>query len=596
MRPRHGRTSRTGRPRLAWVLATLLLLAGCAPSFGSDPTVRPGLEVRGGEGQLVRPVLPGPRAGANQADILRGFIAAGASSDGDFQTAREFLTPDAAKTWVPDGEVVVYSTSTPLSVTATADNAARLVSSVTATIDHQGRYTSAASATTRRMDVEFARISGQWRISRLPEDFGRWITTSDVPGNFRPYNLYYIATDRRALVPDRRWFARDHLATRLARAQLAVPPAYLRGAARNDIPVGSRLTADSVSVAEGVAQVNITGPVPTDQTQRENVWAQLVSTLTQDPSIQGIRIRVGDVSLELPNVSPPVRTVDDVGFPAAPSPPSAPSVVRRGAQLFVLPSTGVADQDPRPSGLADVQADFRALALSADGNEVAAVDPDGQGVSRYRGENRYAMGFFGTDVGHPTYDTRGYLWVGGIGIEERASSRLWFFDTRADPAAAEPVTAWPIEAGWLAKRRVVQAKPSLTGDRVAVLSTAVGGGDARIDIAGVQRGDAGIPNRLSEPMRLGTNLRNPTGLVWLSNLTLATLAQKAGSNEKRRPYVLSIDGEEQALTETPTATSITSAGGERDIVVTTSAGAVLGRAGQQWLSIGPGTDVAVPAR
>ncbi|WP_035948900.1 hypothetical protein, partial [Knoellia flava] len=69
-----------------------------------------------------------------------------------------------------------------------------------------------------------------------------------------------------------------------------------------------------------------------------------------------------------------------------------------------------------------------------------------------------------------------------------------------------------------------------------------------------------------------------------------------GAQEQRRPYVLSIDGEEQALGETPKGVSITSAGGERDILVTNSDGTVISRAGQQWISLGQGTDVLVPAR
>ncbi|KGN32353.1 hypothetical protein N802_18485 [Knoellia sinensis KCTC 19936] len=581
---------------VAAALTGLLVLAGCSPSFRTDQEVRQGLEVRGGDEQVVRAVFPPPGRGDSQDEILRGFVRAGAASDGDYETARQYLTPDAIKVWAPEGEVVIYSTSTPLTVNAKADNAAEISTAVEATIDTNGRYVSAAVGTRRAMTVEFARIGGEWRISNLPKEFGRWITTSDVGGLFRPYTVNYIASDRRALVPDRRWFARDHLPTRLARAQLQPPPAYLAGSVRNDIPPGSRLTADSVSVSDGVARVEITGRVPTDQTQRENVWAQLVATLLQDPTIQGVRIRIGDTSLELPGVELPVRTVADVGFPSLSPPNLGRPVIRRGANLFILPSTSIIDRDPRRSGHVDIQPNFRSLALSADGAELAAVDPDGQGLSRFRGTTRYEMAFFGTSVGHPAYDTRGYLWAGAIGLDDQSANRLWAFDVRSDPATSDPVTAKPIGAGWLDKRLVVEAKPSFDGDRVAILHTAVNGKDPRIDIAGVHRGRAGEPVRLSEPRRLAVNLTALAGLVWLSDLTLATLGQRSGSSEKRRPHIISVDGEEQALAEAPTATSITSTGGERDIVLTTSIGSVLSRAGQQWISLGTGTDVAVPAR
>ena len=584
--------------RLAVVLTVMAtLLAGCSGGVGASRSAEPGLEVRGGEVEPVRAFYPGPPENATQQQIVSGFVRAGASSDTNFETARSYLTPEAAKGWTPDtGEVVLYSTSTPLKVTLQAPNAAVLSGSVEATISPDGRYVSAAAGAARKVGFEFARIDGEWRISNLPKDFGRWITTSDLGNLFKPYTLHYIAADRRALVPDRRWFPRDHLATRLARAQLADPPAYLAGAVRNDIPRGARLTAESVTVRDGIAQVEITGQIPTNQVRRENIWAQLVATLLQDPSVQAVNLRVQDVTLELPNVDLPVRTTEQVGFPALTDPRQGRPVVRRGNTLYVLPSTSVVDKDPAKSGHHDVPSTFHALAMSADGTDLAAVDPDGQGLSRFHKVTRYDLPFFGTDVGHPAYDTRGFLWVGGKGIDEETNLRLWTFNTAGDPAKQQQPPAKPVVAKWLEGRTVIEAKPSPTGDRVAILHSAEDGSDLRLDLTGVIRAEGGEPRQLAAPMRLGTTLVGLKGLVWLSDLSLATLARRAGATEKLRPYVISVDGDEQALAETPTAVAVTSVGGERDILVTTSDNKVLSRAGQQWLSLGTGSDVAVPAR
>ncbi|MFC7486713.1 GerMN domain-containing protein [Knoellia pratensis] len=571
------------------------VLAGCS-SLGRAREAEPGLEVRGGDSEPVRAIYPPPVDGATQQQIVAGFVRAGAASDGNYETARSFLTPEAAKSWVAEGEIVLYSTTTPLVVTPQAPNAAVLVGAVEGTIGTDGRYINAAPTARRRVIFEFARIKGEWRISNLPKEFGRWITTSDLGRLLKPYTLHYLATDRRTLVPDRRWFPRDHLATRLARAQLADPPAYLGNAVRNDIPRGSRLTADSVSVNDGIARVEIIGRVPTARVQRENVWAQLVSTLLQDPSIQGVTIRVQDVTLELPDVDLPVRTIEQVGFPVTPTQVPGRPVVRRGASLYFLPNSSAVDRDPTKSGHPDIQPTFHSLALSGDGSELTAVDPDGSGISRFHDKTQYEMPFFGTAVGHPTYDTRGYIWVGGIGLDEESDLRLWTFNTAGDPATQRQPTAKPVNAAWLTKRRVIEAKPSPQGDRVLVLHTAANGTDARIDVAGVIRTPAGEPQGLSAPLRLGSNLVEPAGLVWLSDVTVATLARRGGAREQRRPYVISIDGQEQSLTEVPKGVAITSTGGERDIVVTTTDGTVLGRAGQQWLSLGRGTDVAIAAR
>lgn len=584
--------------RLAVVLTVMAtVLAGCSGGVGASRSAEPGLEVRGGEVEPVRAFYPGPPEKATQQQIVSGFVRAGASSDTNFETARSYLTPEAGKGWTPDtGEVVLYSTSTPLQVTPQAPNAAVLAGSVEATISPDGRYVSAKAGAARRVVFEFARIDGEWRISNLPEDFGRWITTSDLGNLLKPYTLHYIAADRRALVPDRRWFPRDHLATRLARAQLADPPAYLAGAVRNDIPRGARLTAESVTVRDGIAQVEITGQIPTNQVRRENIWAQFVATLLQDPSVQAVNLRVQDVTLELPNVDLPVRTTDQVGFPALTDPRQGRPVVRRGNSLYVLPSTSVVDKDPRKSGHPDVPSTFHALAMSADGTDLAAVDPDGQGLSRFHEVTRYDMPFFGTDVGHPAYDTRGFLWAGGKGIDEESNLRLWTFNTAGDPAKQPQPPATAISAKWLQGRTVVEAKPSPTGDRVAILHTAEDGSDARLDLTGVIRAEGGEPRQLAAPMRLGTTLVALKGLVWLSDLSVATLARRSGATEKLRPYVISVDGGEQALAETPKAVAVTSVGGERDILVTTSDDKVLSRAGQQWLPLGTGSDVAVAAR
>lgn len=583
------------------VLAVLLtvvtlLLAGCSGGVGAARGVEQGLEVQGGEIEPVGTYFPPPPTKATQQQIVSGFVRAGASSDGNFETARLYLTPEAAKGWVPGGETVLYSTSTPLTVTPQAPNAAVLAGGVQATIGTDGRYVNAAPGAARQVAFEFARINGEWRISNLPKDFGRWITTSDLGNLLKPYTLHYLAADRRALVPDRRWFPRDHLATRLARAQLEPPPAYLGASVRNDIPRNSRLTADSVSIEDGIARVEITGTVPTDKVQRENVWAQLVSTLLQDAGVQAVTIRVQDVTLELPNVDLPVRTVDQVGFPAMPATASGRPVVRRDDTLYALPSTSVVDSDPRKSGHVDIPRTFRSLALSADGTEFTAVDPDGQGLSRFHKQTRYEMPFFGTDVGHPAYDTRGFLWAGGVGIDDESNQRLWTFNITGDPATQRQPTAKPVSAEWLVGRRVLEAKPSPDGDRVVVLHSAADGSARQVDVAGVVRGPGGEPQSLAAPQRLGVNLVDPTGLVWLSDVSVATLARRAGPTEQRRPFVISVDGAEQALSELPKAAAITSTGGERDILVTTTDGSVLSRAGQQWISLGRGTDVAVAGR
>jgi len=94
-------------------------------------------------------------------------------------------------------------------------------------------------------------------------------------------------------------------------------------------------------------------------------------------------------------------------------------VVRRGTRVDVFdPTAGTRQQDrpaTPPGGYPAVPADDTHLALSADGAELAAVTPSGDGLSRWRGSTRYEVPGLGVDVGAPAYDRRGFLWVGAVG-------------------------------------------------------------------------------------------------------------------------------------------------------------------------------------
>jgi hypothetical protein len=582
------------RRALVRAVAALLAagtLSGCVGLATSSP-VQPGQAVAGGQAPPVRVLFPGPGPNASQEQIIRGFLRATAASDGSYDVARSFLTPDAAKRWTPEGDIEIFSTEPSLAIRVVDEGTSVLTGTIDATITAEGRYRTLAPGSTKSVTVKFARIEGQWRIADLPPDFGRWLRSSDIPRLLQPYAVHYVARDRRLLIPDVRWFPLDHLATRLARAQLDGVPAYLAGAARTDIPAGARLTADSVSVTGGVATVDLTAAAPTQQAVRENLLAQLVSTLMQDPSVRGITVRVAGTSLDLPDVPSPITSPADVGFPVTTVPTLPGPFVRRGAAIAAFDPSGSGREPKIVSPYPPVPTNFTSLALSADGQEIAGVDPDERGISRWRGQTQYQVPFFGTDVGAPAYDQAGWLWVGGVGVEENAGIRLWVVNSAAAPNDPEASTARPVRADWLAGRRVVEAKVAADSERIAVLSLGAKGLGARIDIAGIVRDSTGAPISLAQPLRVGDAIASMSGLTWLDGVTVATLG-RVGTKEALRPYVVPLAGDYHALSVAPQATSIASLGGERSIFVVTAKGEVLARAGQQWISRGPATDLLV---
>lgn len=583
-------------PAAAVGVALVLVLTACGGLSRGGP-VEQGLEVGSGSPPAVRVAPPGPVAGAGQESIVRGFLRAGAASDAAYDNARAFLTSVVSERWQPDDTIVLLADDTPPSATLLDPATVRVTGKAAGTVDAEGRYTAARLGSTVSATFRLSTVGGEWRLSELPEGFGRWISRTDITRLVQPYAVHYVSTSRRALVQDIRWFPVDKLATRLARAQITAVPTYLRGAATSAVPDRARLLGDAVSVNAGVATVNlISSRLQPGEATRQNLWAQFVSTLTQDGAVARVALSVDGVPVDLVGLDGSAGTLSELGFVTPPEATLANPVVRRGTDVVGFDPAS-SEQDPRqpPTSVSypPVDAAFRHLALSADGTELAGADPGEGGVSRWKGTNRYEVPLDADDVGAPSYDRRGWLWMGGVSSEGPDGPRLWVVDVRADPADRDAARARAVEAGWLDGRRVLESRVAPDGDRVAVLSVAADGTGYRIDVAGIVRGGGGVPQRLALPLRLAAPLTRAVSLGWLDDRTLATLGVVDGKT--LQPTILSVGGDVRALTAVRDAAAITSTGGERDLWVTTSTGRLLGRAGSQWVDTGPADDLAVAA-
>ena len=203
-------------------------MAAC-PASGP---VEPGLEVGSGTPPAVRVAPPGPVAGAGQESIVRGFLRAGGASDAAYDNARAFLSAAESERWNPDGTIVLLADDTPPSAKLLDPATVRVTGTAAGTVDAEGRYTAARLGSTVSATFRLSTVGGEWRVSELPEGFGRWISRADVSRLVQPYAVHYLSTSRRALVQDIRWFPADKLATRLARAQITAVPDVPRGAPR----------------------------------------------------------------------------------------------------------------------------------------------------------------------------------------------------------------------------------------------------------------------------------------------------------------------------------------------------------------------------
>ena len=96
------------------VLSIALALAGCAGVPDSSVPVVVGPAPTGaGNGQDpglgIQP--GGPVDGSSSDQIVRDFFKALTAADPEFKVAREYLTPDVAKSWRPGGGVLVVGTA-----------------------------------------------------------------------------------------------------------------------------------------------------------------------------------------------------------------------------------------------------------------------------------------------------------------------------------------------------------------------------------------------------------------------------------------------------------------------------------------------------
>ncbi len=568
-------------------------VAGCSGLATTSP-VQPGLDVNGASSAPFQFVPPGPQAGASPEDIIRGFLRAGTASDGNYDVARSFLTAAAAKLWVPDNDAVIYDKDVVLDVTAVGGNQWRMGVSQLARIETDGRYQPSDPATPTTATVTVQQVQGQWRIAALPEGFGRWVSSSDVARLFSAYRVVYLAVDSGGVVPDLRWFPQDHLTTRLAKALLDAVPAYLAGTARTAIPADS--TVESVPTKGGVATVDLTGTFSSSAAARKAVWTQMVLTLAQLPEVGEVMVQSGGATLDYAGKPPGPLGPADVTPGGQGSSDAVPPVLRRGSAVEQVNPRDLLDGQQAGHGTVQPRRTYPAvgtawkwLALGPKGEEVAAVDDDGGGLSRWRSNNQYVVPVTAAKVSRLAYDGVDVLWFGGVG--GRAADRLWAVDTTANPADHKLARARAVGVSWLSGRIVVSVAVSSESERIAVLSTDAAGHGPRLEVAGIARDKSGFPTGLASPLRIGDPLTHGVDVTWIDDTTVAVIGS-VGS-EAARPYVVSIGGELSGLSAVPGATAVTTLAGERDLVVTSTDGVIRIRAGNEWVELAKGSDFAV---
>jgi hypothetical protein len=487
---------RIGAVGVAIMLLCALAACGGIPTSGTVQAGDPFTDEPVGDFVFI-PV--GPTKDADQQGILDGFIAAFTGPQGDYATAREFLSTEFKKEWDPRQSVLIR-TGVP---TVRTIDATTLEYSFTATaqLDQFGAYTTGTPAT-QALQFQFVQEDGQWRISQAPP--GIVLAESTFLTIFSKHALYFYDLSLRHLVPDQRWFPGGTTATRVVTALLAGPPEWLRGAVVTQIPDGTQLTpGTTVTIDSTVAQVDLTNDAAAaDEHQRQLMQLQLTESLG---TVSGI----GSVEL---SVSGTLLTIEPFGSdqPVAQSPVDQRPLVLADGQFGYYSSgaiTPVDDLSEKIVGLSPA-----AVVLGSRGTAAAVLAADGVYAVR-AGEDAPLRADERSGLVAPSLDDYGYVW--SVPVASPSAFVAFGPDGAAHPVA---VTLPP-------DTRVRSFAVSRDNARIAILlQTPVG---ARLVVAAIAR-DAGqdyLPTGIGAPV-ISSLLDDASavGVTWVDAFSVAVLA------------------------------------------------------------------------
>ncbi|AVH58359.1 MULTISPECIES: LpqB family beta-propeller domain-containing protein [Streptomyces] len=568
---REGRGGR-GRPvRVgACVGVGALVLAGCA-SMPDSGDLR-GVESTPRQDSQVRVFAMPPRADAQPAEIVRGFLEALTSDDPQYETARKYLTPSARKAWDPYRSTTVLADgpnteSEPAGTRDGADDdySYTLIGSKVATVDGQHAYAPDSGAYHRTVHLTLQKDK-QWRIDGLPQ--GVVMGKSDFQRNYVSVNKYYFASNGPSgsgaqldTVADP-VYVREQVnpMTQMVRALLKGPTRWLDPVVTSSFPSGTDLKK-GVTALSPDDRNRVTVPLNpkadhVGRGQCTKMAAQLLYTF-QDLTPTG----VDEVELQKSDGSQLCVLIEDqaegVASHGTGERPEYQYFIDDKQRLVRMPS-GNGDKKPEavPGALGEGDTKLRAAAVSRDESSAAGVSADGS--SLYVG-SLVSGGSLGEAVLHsqgktpddrlttPSWDGQGDLWVADRDPEN--PRLLLLREGAGDPLVVEA----PSLDG-----RVQAVRVAADGVRIALIVEK--DGKSSLQIGRIAR-DAKSGERpyvsILELRSVAPQLEEVTAMSWAGDSRLVVVGREQGGVQQMR-YV-QVDG------STPVSTAPSALTGVKEI-------------------------------
>ncbi|MEU0006940.1 LpqB family beta-propeller domain-containing protein [Streptomyces sp. NPDC006314] len=428
-----GARRRPGRA-VAYAALGAVLLAGCAsmPDSGDLRDV----ESTPRQDTGVRVFAVPPADGAGPGEIMQGFLEALTSDDPEYDTARKYLTDDAASAWRPERSTTVLAngpsieTDCQAGVREEADSViCVLAGSRVATVDAQQAYRPADGSYRKKLHLTKNPDSGQWRIDGLPD--GVVMGKSDFQRNYTSVDKYYFAsntavgpTGQPVVVADP-VFVRSRVdpMTRMVRSLLEGPTTWLGPVVRSSFPTGTALQKD-VSGLTPDDQNKLTVPLnlkasQVAATKCTEMAAQVLFTLRNlTPTLESVELqgRGGERLCDLTQ-----ERAESAAWHGSAKRPEYLYFLDGKHQVVRMPtgSTGTGAV-PVPGPLGEGDKGLRSVAVSRDEHTAAGVGDGGRSLYVTSLASGGSLGdALVTSTGAapadrlttPSWDARGDLWV-----------------------------------------------------------------------------------------------------------------------------------------------------------------------------------------